>query len=67
MKLDAIVRQTIYGFDTSISVREWGVKEQILILSKSPLVSLKLKGLNISSRFIFSQSPSESIKAFEIF
>ena len=53
--------------DTSISVREWGVKEQILILSKSPLVSLKLRELNKSSRFIFSQSPSESKKAFEIF
>jgi hypothetical protein len=53
--------------DTSISVREWGAKEQVLILSKSPSVSLKLRGLNKSSRFIFSQSPSESKKAFEIF
>jgi hypothetical protein len=53
--------------DTSISIREWGVKEQILILSKSPSVSLKLRELKKSSRFIFSQSPSESKKAFEIF
>lgn len=53
--------------DTSISVREWGVKEQILILSKAPSVSLKLKVATESSRFMFSQSPSVSRKAFDFF
>lgn len=38
-----------------------------MILSKSPSVSLKLRYLNKSPLFIFSQSPSESKKSFIIF
>ena len=42
----------------SVLIREWGVSEQILILSKSPSISLKLKKLGEGRYFIFGPTPS---------
>lgn len=51
----------------SVLIREWGASEQILILSKSPSISLKLKKLGEGRYFIFGHTPSYASNSIDNF